>query len=575
MADLKEISDALKLVDSKTQNLKKAFEDLQGHSHLLDSFSLSWSDLESHFTSIQNSLTKKFHELESMQLEVIQNQPEEKEPCSSLRVEVGNRDEPDGSADCVSPRSEMKLLCEQMDGKGLGRYVSDLPKERESVRDELPDALKCAPDIEALVLDAMEGFFRANPKPKLHNLKMSNVRRGCVLLLETLMDGFRNVDDHVTERAKKLALDWKQSFGKHGKDPLDALGFLHLVAAYNLSSEFEVGELVDYFIIIARYRQATKLCKVVGLGDKVYDLVQKLLDKGKQLLAVKFIFEFELTDRFPPIPILKEYVRESKKAAKAVCRAGKNSLRALNESTAKELGALKSVVKFIEEYKLDDDYPQVNLQKRIDQLEKQRTHRKRPAIASPVIARHKQPHQPLQVKQRFKKQKLPPRKHMRRQFPINHLHMAGPGGSAPVPNIVGFGNPAYPPYRQTHLHSAGLVADLTAPYQQSLLQPAGLLPNHPVSYAQSHLQPAGVLPDQSAPFESSSMAYNMAVAASTPAGASYHGSSAEYYGLAGGPMGFPGNASTSNSHAYPTEPYAPPGYGAGVPPPYHQSYYPQ
>lgn len=241
-----------------------------------------------------------------------------------------------------------------------------------------------------------------------------------------------------------------------------------------------------------------------------------------------------------------------------------------NEGTAKEVGALKSVIKFIEDYKLDSDYPRVHLEKRIEQLEKQQANRKRPAGVSPVMARQRQPQQPQQARQRFKKQKL----HLKKQTPrhFNRPHMVGPVGSA-VPNIVGMGNLTYPQYPQTHLHSAGLVAD---PYQQSLLQPAGLLQNHPVSYAQSHLQPAGMLPDHSAPFESSSaMAYGMAMAGSTPAVASYHGSSAEYYGMAGGPMGYPGNATTGTSHTYPSEPYAPPGYGVGVPPTYHPSYYPQ
>ncbi|XP_038897630.1 FRIGIDA-like protein 1 [Benincasa hispida] len=574
MANLKAISDALELADSKKQNLKKAFDDLKGHSHLLSSFSLSWSDLESHFTSIQNSLTKRFHALESLESTVVQNQPEQKEPCSSLGPKAENRKEQDGVADSVSPRPDLKRLCESMDGKGLSKFVSNLPKDREPVRNELPAALKCAPDQEALVLDAMNGFFNANSNSKQNNLKLSNVRRGCILLLETLMDNCPNVSNHVTERAKKLALEWKQSLSKDGKDPLDALGFLHLVAAYKLTSEFNVDELVDYFTIIARYRQATKLCKVVGLGDKVADLVQKLLDKGKQLLAVKFIFEFELTEKFPPVPVLKDYVKESKKVAKTVCKEGKNSLRALNEATAKEVGALKSVIRLIEEYKLDSDYPRVNLEKRIEQLEKQQANRKRPAGASPVMAKQKQPQQPQQAKQRFKKQKLQVKKQMPRQVPINRPRMAAPVGSAAVPNLVGVGNPTYPPY----LPSAGLVADLAAPYQQqSLLQPAGLLPNYPVSYAQSHLQPAGLLPEQHpAPFESSSaMAYGMAVAGSTPAVASYHGSSAEYYGLAGGPMGFPGNATTANSHTYPSEPYAPPVYGVGVPPLFHPSYYPQ
>ena len=57
------------------------------------------------------------------------------------------------------------------------------------------------------------------------------------------------------------------------------------------------------------------------------DLVNKLIRKGKQLLAIRFIFEFGLADKFPPVPLLKTYVKESKKTAKKVCKEGKYSLK--------------------------------------------------------------------------------------------------------------------------------------------------------------------------------------------------------------------------------------------------------
>jgi aminoglycoside phosphotransferase family enzyme len=41
-----------------------------------------------------------------------------------------------------------------------------------------------------------------------------------------------------------------------------------LLVAYNLEKEFDVGELVDYFVIVARFRQAVVLCRAVDLGEK-------------------------------------------------------------------------------------------------------------------------------------------------------------------------------------------------------------------------------------------------------------------------------------------------------------------
>ncbi|KAK3199895.1 hypothetical protein Dsin_023310 [Dipteronia sinensis] len=94
-----------------------------------------------------------------------------------------------------------------------------------------------------------------------------------------------NIDNAVKEKAKKRAFEWKGKVRMDGESGLEAFGFLHLVGTYGLGSEFEKNDLLEYLLLIARYRQGTMLCKAVGLGDKVQDLIQKLIDSGKQLLA--------------------------------------------------------------------------------------------------------------------------------------------------------------------------------------------------------------------------------------------------------------------------------------------------
>lgn len=53
-------------------------------------------------------------------------------------------------------------------------------------------------------------------------------------------------------------------------------------------------------------------------------LVQKLVDRCRHILAVKYIFEFNLADKIPPIPILKAHVNESQKLAKRLSEEGKS-----------------------------------------------------------------------------------------------------------------------------------------------------------------------------------------------------------------------------------------------------------
>lgn len=43
------------------------------------------------------------------------------------------------------------------------------------------------------------------------------------------------------------------------------------------------------------------------------DIIEKLISDKNQLDAVRFIYAFELVEKFPPVPLLKAHLRQSKK----------------------------------------------------------------------------------------------------------------------------------------------------------------------------------------------------------------------------------------------------------------------
>ncbi|KAL5548552.1 hypothetical protein UlMin_003783 [Ulmus minor] len=516
------ISEALDQIGPKKDSLKKAFDELQSNSSVLSSISLSWSDLESHFDELHNSLTQKFKSLQTLESEE-KNQslskpdpPEVPEcPSTSSNPKPQKRVEPGSNGVSVSgsvlPRTELVAFCEKMDGKGLRKYVSETSKERNRIRTELPEAIRVAPDPAAMVLEAMEGFYRENEENKGdRDLELSSVRRSCVLLLEQLMDVCSDVGSVTREKAKKVAMEWREKRSKDvDENPLESLGFLHLVTAYGLVKEFDMDDIVDCLVIIARYKQALDLCRKVGLGTKIEDLIQKLITKGKHLLAVKFSLEFKQTDKFPPVPLLKTFVEESKSLSKKVCVEGNNSLKSQNEANAKEISALRQVIKVIEDHNLENEYPKGHLERRVEQLEKQKAGKKRPAANLP----HPQKKQPVkgnQAQQRHKGNK--------------RARTEAPTFRTP--------NTGIPSYQQLPVGSAPYVSSSAAPYGMSAVAP-------PI--------------------------------------ASYTASSAELYGLAGAPMSYPGNPNAASSHLYSAEPYAlvrSTSYGGyGLPPQCHPSYY--
>ena len=60
------------------------------------------------------------------------------------------------------------------------------------------------------------------------------------------------------------------------------------------------------------------------------DIVQKLIDKDKHIVAVKYILEFNLADKIPPIPLLKACVDEAKKLNERLSQEGKPLVSVLN-----------------------------------------------------------------------------------------------------------------------------------------------------------------------------------------------------------------------------------------------------
>lgn len=58
------------------------------------------------------------------------------------------------------------------------------------------------------------------------------------------------------------------------------------------------------------------------------DYIQELIVKNRRLEAIRFIYEFELVDQFPPVPLLKGHAKYAKKVAKEIRKKGKNSFEA-------------------------------------------------------------------------------------------------------------------------------------------------------------------------------------------------------------------------------------------------------
>ncbi|KAF9619593.1 hypothetical protein IFM89_007914, partial [Coptis chinensis] len=293
----------------------------------------------------------------------------------------------------IQPRPELTQFCEQMDAKGLLNFIVENRKDFSAIRQEIPVALKSATEPARIVLDSLEGFYppdeTTNQGDKT-DAALQGIRKSCTLLMESvapLLVGADETDvDHPLNRetkqqAKAIADEWKPRLveantnGANGSS-LEAEAFLQLLATFKIAPEFDKEELCKLVLAIARRRQAPDLCRSLGLSDKVPGVIENLINTGRQIDAVHFVHAFKLTESFPPVPLLKTYLKDLRRNSQGK-GVSPGTAGAQIDVNAQELAALRAVVKCVEEYKLQAEYPLEPLLKRLSQLEKSKSDKKR------------------------------------------------------------------------------------------------------------------------------------------------------------------------------------------------------
>ncbi|KAF5738239.1 putative Protein FRIGIDA [Tripterygium wilfordii] len=293
----------------------------------------------------------------------------------------------------VKPRPELTLFCEQMDAKGLLNFTMENQKNLYAICEELTLALKSAIEPARLVLDSLEGFYPPDEITQPVDKKdatLQGMRKSCLILMEAMAALLARLDsgvDHlldpaIKQRAKAIADDWKPKLANSDIDAaninsLEAEAFLQLLSTFRIASEFDDEELCEIVLLVAHRRQAPELCRSLELTYKMPGIVESLINGGKQIDAVRFIHTFELTDRFPPVPLLKTYLKDIRRNSQGNGGNASGSFDAQGDVNAQELAALKAVIRCIEECKLQPNYPLDPLQKRVAQLERARSDKKR------------------------------------------------------------------------------------------------------------------------------------------------------------------------------------------------------
>ncbi|KAL9239663.1 hypothetical protein vseg_013965 [Gypsophila vaccaria] len=289
---------------------------------------------------------------------------------------------------------ELVKLCKEMDAEGLHNFISDNRKNLASMREEIPQALNAAADPACLVLDSLNNFYRVTNVDAKKDSSLLGLRRTCIMLMECLSLMLMSLDadtasiiisKEIKKRAKAVAEAWKPKLNDLDMEAgsgnsLEAHAFLQLLETFGISSDFDAEELIKLVPLVSRRRQAADLCRSLGLSDKMPGVIEVLINNGRQIDAVNLAFQFELTEKYHPVSLLQSHLDEAKKVP-SPAKSGPLSPSASNtqniDVNERELGALKMVIKCVEENKLEGQFPLDSLVKRVVLLEKVKAEKKR------------------------------------------------------------------------------------------------------------------------------------------------------------------------------------------------------
>lgn len=78
-----------------------------------------------------------------------------------------------------------------------------------------------------------------------------------------------NIRTDVKEAALGIAAEWKTKMKPVVENWLEVLGFLSLLAAYELGGDFDVDELLSLYKIVPQHRQTPELFVLLGFTDEI------------------------------------------------------------------------------------------------------------------------------------------------------------------------------------------------------------------------------------------------------------------------------------------------------------------
>lgn len=334
---------------------------LKDLSSSISGFLQCYDDLDNHLESIKAAISAKMPP-ETPHI----SQPFPLSPRLEILEEIVLEEQHE---DKSRSKSELESLCNTMCSRGVRKYmVTHLPN-LQMLREEVPKALRQAPNPSKLVLECLGKFFLQGSKAFTRNSPMIPAREASILVLEcfVLMMGLDvtsekynavlDIEKTVKEEADVAALTWRKRLVAEGgvskASQIDARGLLLFVASFGIPALFKVEDIRDLVIAGNAKEIVGVLQKSHVLMSKIAEIVEEMMKKKMEVDAVDIVYTFGLEERFNPQTILISFLRESKETWKKPKKGSQGSPATLNEANKKQWATLKSISKCLERHGID------------------------------------------------------------------------------------------------------------------------------------------------------------------------------------------------------------------------------
>ncbi|CAK9213715.1 unnamed protein product [Sphagnum troendelagicum] len=389
------ISLAFKAGSERRDRLHKVIANLEIQRVAIENCSLEWKEIMVYFTELESSLQKRFQHLiakekalesKSQQLRQVLDKREEAVSAREQAMLSRVQEQKDSAISSLLEEKRKWLEERRTRHAGTGQAAAEksphvaaaVPKSVVGVTTTTPDepvnSAPVAPNDPALPSQAME-VDAAAAASKLAGIPTVTASSEGALALAAAA--------HVSVIAnKQVGGVSSQMMGTPSAGPsifvnikFHHVEFHHSKLIYeqypNYPVPYSAGPLPQMAFPVLKTEFHVAICNVVD----------RLAKEGKQIEALSFAHAFGIMNRIQPVLLLKNYLKEARKTAQSILKNGNSSMAAQNDAALKELAALKAVLNCIEEYHLENHYPSMPLQKRVVQLEKAKSDRKRAAVA--------------------------------------------------------------------------------------------------------------------------------------------------------------------------------------------------